>query len=148
MTLRDSYYYRQGGAALITALVMLVILTLLGMAAMNTTSLEEKMALNMQQEFASFHASESGYNQAFSVTDSIVYEQEKTMQITVPDGTVVDVKTNYRQNTPPPMKTDAMYSASQFQAAHFDVHSTASVNKSQSSVRGGIYQIIPGSYSN
>jgi Tfp pilus assembly protein PilX len=148
MTSRYFVFRTQGGVALITALVMLLILTLIGMAAMNTTSLEEKMAINMQQEFASFHASESGYNQAFIVTDSIVYEAENTMQITTPNGHVVDIKTSYRQNTPPPMNTDAMYSAAQFQAAHFDVHSTASVSRSQSSVRGGIYQILPGSYSN
>ncbi|MCP4042435.1 MAG: hypothetical protein GY731_10855, partial [Gammaproteobacteria bacterium] len=39
---------RQGGAVLLVSLIMLTILTLLGVTAMTTTSLEEKMAANIQ----------------------------------------------------------------------------------------------------
>ncbi|MBN1378659.1 MAG: hypothetical protein JXA04_05435 [Gammaproteobacteria bacterium] len=142
MTIQKQNACFQHGVALITALVMLLILTLLGVAAMNTTSLEEKMAINMQQEFASFHASESGQNQVFLLPNSIVYGGDNTMQITTPDGAVVDVETRYRQDTIP-APAGSGYGVNS-RAQHFDVHTTASVNKSQTSVRSGMYQIVAG----
>ena len=39
---------RQSGAVLIVAMIILVILTLLGVTAMNTTALQEQIAANTQ----------------------------------------------------------------------------------------------------
>ncbi len=145
-TLHSASRY-QNGVALITALVMLTILTLLALGAMKTTSLEEKMALNMQQDFTSFHAAESGYNRTFDIPDSIKPDQENELTITIPNVTTVNVRTNNRTNGPPPVGSG--YSATAgMHAAYFDVHATASINKSQSSVRGGMYQMAPGAYQN
>jgi len=49
----------QGGLALITGLIFLVLLTLIGMTAMQTTMLEEKMAGNLRSENLAFQASEA-----------------------------------------------------------------------------------------
>ncbi len=50
---------RQRGAALVTALILLVILTMLGLSAMQNTTLEEKMAGNLRSSIAAFQAAES-----------------------------------------------------------------------------------------
>jgi type IV pilus assembly protein PilX len=50
----------QRGAALIVALIMLVIMTMLGLSAMNTSVVEERMAGNVRNKQLSFDASEAG----------------------------------------------------------------------------------------
>jgi type IV pilus assembly protein PilX len=50
---------RQGGYVLATALLFLLVLTLLGVTALRTTSLEEKMAHNIKDKNLSFQAAES-----------------------------------------------------------------------------------------
>jgi type IV pilus assembly protein PilX len=50
---------RQGGAALIVSLVFLLIMTVVGLAGMQATSLEEKMAGNMRDRNLAFQAAES-----------------------------------------------------------------------------------------
>lgn len=50
---------RQKGAALVTSLIILLMLTLMGVAAMQTTTLEEKMAGNLRNENLAFQAAEA-----------------------------------------------------------------------------------------
>ncbi len=50
----------QRGAVLITSLVILLVLTVLGVSAMNTSSLEEMMAGNLRDQTLSFNAAETG----------------------------------------------------------------------------------------
>lgn len=50
---------KQVGAVLATSLIMLLLLTLIGVSAMQTTSLEEKMAGNMRDRNVAFQAAES-----------------------------------------------------------------------------------------
>lgn len=52
------------GIALVMALVFLLLLTLLGISALNTTSLEEKMAGNVKDRNLAFQAAESALIQA------------------------------------------------------------------------------------
>jgi type IV pilus assembly protein PilX len=51
---------KQRGAVLIISLVLLVVLTLLGLSAMQNTSLEEVMAGNLRSENVAFQAAEAG----------------------------------------------------------------------------------------
>lgn len=53
-------YYKQRGAALITSLVILLILTVLGITAMGTSSMEEIMTGNLRDQLISFRATEAG----------------------------------------------------------------------------------------
>ncbi|GAB4292556.1 MAG: pilus assembly protein [Thiohalomonadaceae bacterium] len=53
-------YPRQKGAALFVSLVLLLVLTLLGIAAMRNTTLEEKMAGNARDLNLAFNAAEAG----------------------------------------------------------------------------------------
>jgi Tfp pilus assembly protein PilX len=51
---------RQSGAVLVIAMIMLLVLTLLGVTAMNTTSMQERMAANSQELTRAFQAAETG----------------------------------------------------------------------------------------
>jgi type IV pilus assembly protein PilX len=51
---------KQGGAALMVALVMLLILTVIGVTAIRTTTLQERMAGNMRDANLAFQAAEAG----------------------------------------------------------------------------------------
>ena len=59
---------KQQGVALAMALVILIILTILGISAMKTTTLELKMATGIQDNTAVFQAAESGLAEAFKAT--------------------------------------------------------------------------------
>jgi len=62
----DSRPHRQSGFVLIVALVLLLVLTLLGLAAAQSTSLEERMARNARNHDMAFQAAEAGLNAAQS----------------------------------------------------------------------------------
>ncbi len=62
---------RQGGIALVLALVFLLLLTIIGIAALNTTSLEEKMAGNVKDRNLAFQAAES----ALALGENWIYTQ-------------------------------------------------------------------------
>jgi Tfp pilus assembly protein PilX len=57
----------QRGAALVVALLLLLVLTLLGISGMNTASLELVMAGNQQYQANAFRAAESGIERAMIV---------------------------------------------------------------------------------
>lgn len=55
---------RQRGVSLLVALILLVLMTVLGLAALRTTSLQEHMSANMIDRTAQFQAAESALRQA------------------------------------------------------------------------------------
>ncbi len=57
---------KQSGSALITALVFLIILTILGLSTMTTSRLEVRMAANTQFAHQAFQAAESGIAQVLA----------------------------------------------------------------------------------
>jgi type IV pilus assembly protein PilX len=57
---------RQSGFVLVVALILLLVLTLLGLAAAQSTSLEERMAGNARNHDMAFQAAEAGLNAAQS----------------------------------------------------------------------------------
>ena len=61
--------YRQTGAALITSLILLIVMTMIGVTAMQTTALEEKMAGNMRDQNLAFQAAEAGLRDAEALLD-------------------------------------------------------------------------------
>lgn len=56
---------RQNGAALVTALFLLVVLTMLALSSMNTNIMDERMAGNSQEKSRAFRAAEIGIEMAF-----------------------------------------------------------------------------------
>lgn len=63
---------RQQGAALLVALVILLIMTLLGVTTLQTTSLDEKMAGNSWDQNSAFQAAEAALRDAENQLASIV----------------------------------------------------------------------------
>ena len=61
---------QQNGAVLVTALVMLVMLTLLGLTTMGSTTMEERMASNTQMMSRVFQAAETGLQIVYNDTDA------------------------------------------------------------------------------
>lgn len=78
---------RQVGAALITGLLFLVVVTLVGVTAMRSTNLEERMAYNMGQINAAFQATETGLRGA-----ELWLEGLSTAPIDIGSGTVSDTQ--------------------------------------------------------
>lgn len=60
----------QQGVALIMAMVFLMILTIIGVTVMSTTSLQEKMAGNVQDKHSAFQAAESALRDAEATVDT------------------------------------------------------------------------------
>lgn len=135
---------RQAGTVLIVAMILLVMLTLLGVTAMNTTSLEEKMASNNQEQVRAFQAAETGLSQAFN--DDNAYDISGTYSVASAvfagsDNQAGYISTFLGFSNPP---DDSLYSAANFQAAHFNFRSVGTSGSNLSVIlNGGAYQIAP-----
>ncbi len=137
---------RQSGAVLIVAMIILVILTLLGVTAMNTTSLQERIASNTQEQVHAFQAAETGLNQAFA--DNLAYDLSSSYTggatLTAFAGSADSagyIPTFMGFSPPPP---GSLYSATSFQAAHFNFRATGNSATNLSIIlNGGAYQIAP-----
>lgn len=137
----------QSGAVLIVAMIILVILTLLGVTAMNTTSLQERIASNTQEQVHAFQAAETGLNLAF--TDNLAYDISNTYTgglaltpIVAGSGDSANYVPLFLGFSPPP--PGSLYSATSFQAAHFNFRATGNSATNLSIIlNGGAYQIAP-----
>ncbi len=104
---------KQSGAVLAISLIMLLLLTIVGVTAMQTTGLEEKMAGNMRDRNIAFQAAES----ALRAGENIL------TQATLPDFTATGTNGLYDINGNPPGTYDswanntATYAAASDQAA-------------------------------
>ncbi len=137
---------RESGAVLIVSMIILVILTLLGVTAMNTTSLQERIASNTQEQVHAFQAAETGLNQAFA--DNLAYDISSTYTGGATPTTFAGsadsagYDTTFLGFSPPP--PGSLYSATSFQAAHFNFRSTGTSATNLSIIlNGGAYQIAP-----
>lgn len=148
---------RQRGTVLVVALVLLLVLTLLGVTAMNTTTLEERMAFNSQEINRAFQAAETGLDAgfanpgAFSLTD--VFEGNTGLMGDYEAG--ANYAVDFLQATNPPV--GSLYSATSFSSYHFniqaDAHSrmsdpggdllTPQANAARVVLNRGVYQIGP-----
>lgn len=138
----------QRGAVLVVSLIMLVVLTLLGLAGMNTTQMEEKMAANSQELSRAFQAAETGVAEAFENPAAFSLTATNTVTNTNigNSGTGYSAEVGFRSWTNPPV--DSGYSATSFQSAHFDIVSTgnsagAAAGRAETVIHGGAYQIAP-----
>ena len=141
----------QQGAALITALIFLVILTLLAITSMSTNTLEEKMAANSQEINRAFQTAETGLKLAF--TDEAAFSTANTKTT---DGTVDDpydkeendigdyaaataYNAVFRQETKPPRGSGWDSTMSFY---YFDLSSTGSTaSGATTTLHSGAYQV-------
>jgi type IV pilus assembly protein PilX len=138
---------RQRGAALILSMVILLILTILGISAMGTASLEEKMSGNTQEATRAFQAAESGLNDALNVPGGLDLNSgtagKNLPQFTYDSGKsgYADVNVKFIQFSNP--KRGSGY-GNNFEAANFNQSSTGSTNTgAKATIHQGVAQIVP-----
>lgn len=141
----------QSGAVLMTALVLLVIMTMLGLSSMSTSTLEERMAANSQDINRSFQTAETGLELVFNDEEAF-----NTSNTSDSDGTANDLYTPTAV-TVGSYNASVTYNAVLLQAArpprnsgwdssyafyHFDLDATSTTPAgATTTVHGGAYQI-------
>lgn len=107
-------HHKQQGAALVTALFLLVMLTMLALSGMNTNIMDERMAGNSQEKARAFRAAEIGIElafadeQAFSMTNTTDSDDGSDDPYNKSSNDMGDYKANvtynavYIQKTRPP----------------------------------------------
>lgn len=136
----------QQGAALVMALVILLILTLLGVTAMGTSSLEEKMAGNIQEATRAFEAGESGLNKALNEegTLNINVATTKNYSFDSDKSGKAEVVTKFVQYSQ--AKRGSGYGSNYNNVANFDQTSTGTtITGAKSVIHQGIAQTLPSS---
>jgi type IV pilus assembly protein PilX len=142
----------QNGAVLVTALIMLVILTLLGLSSMSTTTMEERMAANAQELTRAFQAASSGLEMvlgdgdAFATTNTLDTDgtADDPYDKTAPVGgggynADSDYNSVYRQMTVPPRGSgwDSTYGY-----YHFDLTATGITDSgATTTLHAGAFQV-------
>jgi hypothetical protein len=136
---------RQRGTVLVISLVILLILTILGISAMGTSSLEEKMSGNIQESTHAFESAESGLNQAFNTPGALSLSGATKNTFNYNSGkSNAEVETEFKQFSTP--KRGSGYSMKDFQAANFDQQSTGKTTANAKAViHQGVGLIVPGS---
>lgn len=130
----------QRGVALIMSLVILLILTILGIAAMRTSTLQEKMSANIQESTRVFQVAESGLKESLNKQGTFDLYAGTTNTFTYGGGST-SVATNYLQMSPP--KRGSGYSSVDFDGANFDQISTATgMAGSKATIHRGVVQIV------
>ncbi len=134
--------------ALIMALVILLILTILGVTAMTTSSLEEKMSGNIQEQNRAFQAAESGINKVLVDPNALVPNGSYAPTPYTFDGGksgTAAVKVKFNTYAPPARRGGAYaFSATQYQSANFDITSSGTTVTNAKSVNTqGIELIVP-----
>lgn len=140
------------GTALVMSLVILVILTILGITAMGTSTLEERMAGSMQEATRAFEAAESGVNSALSAAGGLSLNKlcANNDYVSLPPFSYgsggqsgsATVKPCFIQYSPP--KRGSGYSAKD-RAANFSIASAGrAAAGAQVSLDQGIGQIMAG----
>lgn len=133
---------RERGMALIMSLVILMILTVLGVTAMSTSSMQQRMSGNTQEINRAFQAAESGLNQALNTAGSLDLNNAQTNDFTYGAmGATATVTTTFVQFSPP--KRGSGY-GNNFETANFDQSSNGATGAGATvNVHQGIGQIVP-----
>lgn len=134
---------QQRGTALIMSLVILVILTILGITALSTSSLEEKMAGSMQEVTRALEAAESGVNSALATAGVLNLNATTTNSFAYDSGASgsAQVVSSFIEFSPP--KRGSGYSA-QYRAANFSLNSKGTTtSNARVTINQGIGQIMP-----
>ena len=87
----DGVRSHQRGAALVTSLMILFVLTLLGITSMQDTTLEEKMAGNMRNANIAFQKTESCLSIVFNDGDAMTDGDDKAFDIPIGTGLTQDI---------------------------------------------------------
>ncbi len=143
---------KQTGAVLVISLLMLLVMTLIGVTAMSTATLEEKMAANSQYTNMSFQASESAVEGVVNNIDLI--QQALNAGVGNPISRNVDLDNSHVASTGelefrvqgPAPGYSAGEDQGSFTAFHFiarGIGTMPAVN-ARTDTSQGVYRIAPG----
>jgi hypothetical protein len=138
---RPAWHGRESGTALVMALVILMILTILGISSMNTSIMEERMSGNIQDLNRAFEAAESGLSRAINTAGAFDLFKETQNDFDFGTGssaTKAHVVTKYLGSTKP--KPGTGYSAVNFDAANFDQVSTGQTGIAETGAKVELHQ--------
>lgn len=145
MNMKQHSMKKQSGAALMTALVILVILTMLGLSSMSMNTMEERMAANAQEINRAFQAAETGLDlaydnaDAFNINNTIDNPNTFTNTNFGSYNAEIEYSIGFRQSTPP--KRGSGWD-SNYLLYHFDTQSTArTVSGATTTIHAGSYQV-------
>ena len=132
---------RECGAALVMSLMILLILTMLGVAAMGTSSLQEKMSAGIQESTRTFQIAESGLQRSLTIPGTFDLNKQTTVGPVSFGGYSVTVNTNYLEVSPP--KRGSGYSSVDYDGANFNQQSTATgLRGANATINRGVVQIV------
>ncbi|MES9900898.1 MAG: PilX N-terminal domain-containing pilus assembly protein [Sedimenticola sp.] len=139
----------QGGAVLATSMIMLVVMTLIGITALNSTKLEQRMAGNFQSQNRAFETAETGVvATSLGIPDIGSYNGSLTKVGSDYKG-VATVQRDFVNFRKLQRQQDVVSSAIRFRRALFEVESEGEVQNSASdvlartTVHGGFYLVVP-----
>lgn len=143
---------RQGGAALVIGLLLLLVLTILAISGMTTATLELQMAGNTQYKERAFQAAETGIEQAidkatFDTANALVLANQKVdPTVGSSNDDTYDARMEFDKNTGTTIVPGGGYSmGTGFQAYHFNIESTGrSERGAEATHTQSIYIIGPG----
>ena len=147
MPLKSVPARKQGGAALVVGLLLLLVLTLLAIAGTNSASVEFIMAGNEQYRQNAFQAAETGIAQA--IAQGTLNPGDATIQTiaaSVPNSTTDTYSAAISRQLFGTPQSPAMWTGSinNFSAYHFEIQSTgASVRNGSAINTQGIAVIAP-----
>jgi type IV pilus assembly protein PilX len=142
MTMTRSLPQAQRGAALIVGLVLLLVMTLLGVAAMRTSTLQLVMAGNSQYSQLAFQAAESGVENEFNA-GGLTTTLDRDSTYDLGDGTEAETHIEYSTSTAVPAGGYSIGAG--FMAHHFEIRSIGTAPRSATSIhRQGLYIVGPG----
>ncbi len=139
-------FVRQRGVTMAVSLVLLLAMTVIGISALGTSGIEERMANTEQQINRAFQAAENGLAAAFGATAQFDLAGSQVLDFSVSQGDAfeagVHAETNFKEFSKP--KRGSGYSTVKFSTAHFETDSTARTQTGiTTTVHQGAYQIAP-----
>ena len=135
---------RENGAALITALVVLIMLTLLAISTLSTSTMEERMAANSQELNRAFQIADTGLARIFDNPDALNTVTTFTATDTIATGYTTTYNTEFRQDVPIGRTSNLaqMWEAGKYSKYYFDLDSTSTTPANISTtLDGGSFQI-------
>ncbi len=133
---------RQRGAALVTSLILLLILTIVAISGMNTATLELVMAGNTQFQGNAFQAAETGVDRAIASRNFSTVNPVVVPVTAMPNGATFQTTTTYQETTAVPTGGFSMGLESGFAAYHFDTRAQGQAQRNASSTHNQSFYVV------
>ena len=145
------YIHSQRGGALLVAMVMIFMLSIMGVSVMRGSTIEHRLAVNAIRSAATFQAAESALNFAINSHINMTEAHKKGIngRFIVSTDSVNPEITNLASNSSLSFTGEGMadgFSGGEFEAMYFVATGVSSMTNSgtQSTIEQGAYRIVPG----